>query len=194
MKMFKRFDLSITIETKIQPVNFLDTTFHLMNNTCKPYRKPNDEPLYINKHSNHPPSVLRQLPKSIIKQISEVSSNEEVFKQSVPIYEKALTGSGFNEKLVYNKENKTSNEQDEKKNRELKFIWFNSPYSSTAKTKVGKLFLTLVKQHFPKGHKLYKTFNKNTIKVSYSCLKNMGSVLSRHNKKILSRKRRSVWM
>ena len=55
----------------------------------------------------------------------------------------------------------------------------------------GKLFgLTrkLVKQHFPKGHKLHKIFNKNTIKVSYSCLKNMGSVLSRHNKIIPSRK------
>lgn len=31
-------------------------------------------------------------------------------------------------------------------------------------------------------------FNKNTINVSYSCMKNMGSVLSRHKKKILSTK------
>ena len=91
-------------------------------------------------------------------------------------------------KLVYNKENTTSNEHNEKKKRKRKIIWFNPPYSSTVKTNVGKLFLKLVKQHFPKGHKLHKIFNKNTIKVSYSCLKNMGSVLSRHNKKTLSRK------
>ena len=188
IKVFKQYNLSITIETNIRTVNFLDTTFDLLNNTYKPYRKPNDEPLYINKHSNHPPAVLRQLPKSISKRISEISSNEEIFKQSVPIYEKALKDSGFNEKLVYNKENTTSNEQNEKKKRKRKIIWFNPPYSSTVKTNVGKLFLKLVKQHFPKGHKLHKIFNKNTIKVSYSCLKNMGSVLSRHNKKILSRK------
>ena len=33
------------------------------------------------------------------------------YKQSVP-YEKALKDSGFNEKLVYNKENTTSNEHE----------------------------------------------------------------------------------
>ena len=63
IKVFKQYNLSITIETNIRTVNFLDTTFDLLNNTYKPYRKPNDEPLYINKHSNHPPAVLRQLPK-----------------------------------------------------------------------------------------------------------------------------------
>ena len=159
-----------------------------MNSTYKPYRKPSDEPLYINKHSNHPPSVLLQLSKSISKRISEISSNEEIFKQSVPIYEKAYEDSCLNEKLVYNKENTTSNEQDEKKKRKRKVIWFNLTYSSTVKTNVGNLFLKLVKQYFPKGHKLHTIFNKNAIKVSYSCLKNMGSVLSRHNKKIQSRK------
>ena len=124
----------------------------------------------MNRHSNHPPSVLPQLPKSISKRISKI------FKQSVLIYEKALKDSGFNEKLVYNKEN-TSNEQDEQKKRKRKLIRFNLPYSNTVNTNVGKLFLKLVKQHFPKGHKLHKIFNKNTIKVSYSCLKNVVSVL-----------------
>ena len=115
-KVFKHFDLSITIETKIQPLNFLDTTFDLINNTYKPYRKPNDEPLYINKHSNHLPSVLRQHPKSIIKRISEVSSNEEVFKQSVSIYEKALKDSGFNENLFITRKIKPRMSRMKRKN------------------------------------------------------------------------------
>ena len=110
-----------------------------------------------------------------------------MFKQSVAICEKALKDSGFNEKLFYIKENTTSNDQDEKKKRKRKILWFDPRYSSTVKTNVGKLFLELLRQHFPKGHKLHKVFNKNTINVSYSCLKNMGSVLSRHNKKIRSR-------
>ena len=54
-----------------------------MNNTYKPYQKSNNEPLYIDKKSNHPPSIPRQLPKPISKRISEISSNEEMFKQSV---------------------------------------------------------------------------------------------------------------
>ena len=58
---------------------------------------------------------------------------------------KALTNSGFEQKLVYNKENTTSNEQDEKKKRNRKIILFNSPYSNTIKTNIRKLFLKLVK-------------------------------------------------
>ena len=58
IKVFKDYGLSITVETDIQIVNFLDTTFNLMNNTSKPHRKPNDESLHINKDSTHPPSVL----------------------------------------------------------------------------------------------------------------------------------------
>ena len=77
--------------------------------------------------------------------MSEISSNEEIFKQSVPIYEKPLKDSGFNDKCVYNKEKITLNEQDGKKKRKRKIIWFNPPYSSTVKTNVGKLFLRLVK-------------------------------------------------
>ena len=46
------------METNIRIVNFLDTTFNLMNNTYKPYGKPHDEPLSIYNHSNNPPSVL----------------------------------------------------------------------------------------------------------------------------------------
>ena len=63
-------------------------------------------------------------------------------------------------KLVYIT---TSNDQDKKKKRKRKVIWFNPPYSSTVKTNIGKLFLKVVKQHFPKGHKLHKIFNKNTL-------------------------------
>ena len=66
---------------------------------------------------------------------------KKIFKQSVPIYEKGLKDSGFNKKLVYNKENTTSNEQDEKEKHKRKIIWFNPPDSNTVKNNVGKHFL-----------------------------------------------------
>ena len=46
-------------------VNFLDVLFNLNNGTYLPYRKPENTSVYINKKSNHPPVVLKQLPKSI---------------------------------------------------------------------------------------------------------------------------------
>ena len=70
ISMFKGYGISITIETIIRILDFLHTTFYLMNNTYKLYRKRNDEPLYLNKHSNHPTSELLHLPKPISKRIS----------------------------------------------------------------------------------------------------------------------------
>ena len=51
---------------------------------------------------------------------------------------------------------------------------------------LGKPFLRLVKQHFPKHHKLSKIFYKNTLKLSYCCMKNMSSIIKQHNVKTLS--------
>ena len=52
----------------------------------KPYRKPNEVPLYIHKHPNHPPSILRQIPASINKRISALSSDKQVFDDAVQTY------------------------------------------------------------------------------------------------------------
>ena len=44
----------------------------------------------------------------------------------------------------------------------------------------------MIKKHFPQGHKFHKIFNKNNVKVSYSCMANMKSIISSHNKTILT--------
>ena len=48
--------------------------------------------------------------------------------------------------------------------------------------------MKLISKHFPKQHKYYKIFNKNTIKLSYSCMPNMSSIITKHNKKFLNKK------
>ena len=128
----------MTIETNIRVVNFLDTTFDLINDVYKPYRKPNDSPVYINKYSNHPPNVLRHLAKSLSKRNSEISSNEQIFKESTPIYKEALKKSEFHEKREYVREEVDKNGKEEKKRRKRKIIWFNPPYSNNVKSNVGK--------------------------------------------------------
>ena len=44
----------------------------------------------------------------------------------------------------------------------------------------------MIKKHFPQGHKFNKIFNKNNVKVSYNCMANMKSIISAHNKTILT--------
>ena len=44
----------------------LDLT-QLSNSNYKPYHKPDNEILYINRNSNHPLSILKQIPTSIEK-------------------------------------------------------------------------------------------------------------------------------
>ena len=171
--------MSITIETNVRVVSFLDTTFDLINDIYKPYRKPNGNLVYINT------TVLRQFAKSVSRRILE-TSNEQIFKESIAMCEEALKKSGFRENLKYVREEVDKHGKEEKKRRKRKIIWFSPPYSNNLKSNVGKQFLRLVRQHFPKGHKLHKTFNKNTLKVSYSCLRSMSSIWTSHNKKILA--------
>ena len=45
--------------------------------------------------------------------------------------------------------------------------------------------LNLVSKHFPKNHRYSKIFNKNNIKVSYSCTDNLQTIIKKHNRKIL---------
>ena len=53
IQMFKNFGLSITVTNNVISANYLDVNFNLTKDISKPYRKPNDEPIYINRHSNH---------------------------------------------------------------------------------------------------------------------------------------------
>ena len=63
-------------------------------------------------------------------------------------------------------------------------LWFNPPYSQIVETNVGSKFLFLIDKHF-KNKPLGKYFNRKNVKVSYSCLPNVESIISSHNKKIL---------
>ena len=89
IKTFKDCGLKITIKGNLKIVNFLDMTFNLHKNTYKPYRKPDNQSVYINVNSNHPPTIIRELPKSIGKRLSELLRNKEIFEKTIPPYSDA---------------------------------------------------------------------------------------------------------
>ena len=180
-ELFKNEGLQITISIGLKSTDFLDVQFDLPNNRFFPYKKPNDTPMYVHKSSNHPPTILKEIPKMTAKRLSNLSCNEDEFKKVAPEYEKVLQASGYSDKLAY-----TPN-QPKRNNRNRKVIWFNPPFDLQVKTNVAKQFLKLVDKHFPARHRLRKIMNRNTVKVSYSCLPSVSSYISGNNIAVLSK-------
>ena len=163
-KIFEQFDLKISMEANLHVVNFLDVTFDFTTGKHKPYRKPNSDPLYIHKHSNHPPNILRQLPTSINRRISTLSSDKQVFDDAVQAYQNVLGHSNFSHKLKY----MPQETHKQRRSRQHNIIWFNLSFSKNAKTNIARRFLNLVK-------------------VSYSCRSNVRSIITSHNTRIIRR-------
>ena len=82
IKIFKNFNLSITCETNLKAINFLDVTLNLTAGKYKLYNKPDNNPLYINTLSNHPPNIIKNLPENISKRINTLSADETTFNKS----------------------------------------------------------------------------------------------------------------
>ena len=168
IKFFKDNGLQITIETNLKQVNFLDVTLDLPSGKFWPYQKENNSLLYINKLSNHPPNITKQLPTMIQDRVSSLSCSRDEFDKNKDPYNEALAKSGFSETIQYSPTVGTSAKK--KQTRSRKVIWFNPPYNSAVSTNIGHKFLRLIAKHFPQEHKYAKIFNKNSVKVSYSCM------------------------
>lgn len=183
IEIFKSFGFKIEINANLKQVDFLDVTFKLENESYEPYKKPNDQLLYINTSSNHPPTIIKQLPNSIADRLSKNSSTEAIFNKHKIEYEAALHKSGYKTKLEYKTQFERKN-----RNRQRKIIWFNPPFSKNVTTNVAGTFLKLIDKHFPPTNKLNKIFNRNTVKVSYSCTGNMSQKIKNHNINITSKR------
>ena len=155
---------------------------NLPTGTHKPFMKENSKPTYINVCSNHPPAILKQIPNMIQKRISNLSSSKEIFLNDIKPYQDALINAGHKQNLEFSNETNTSNRT---RTRKKDVTWYNPPFNASVTTNFAAKFLRLVDKHFVKGSPFNKIFNRNTIKVSYSCLPNLEQIISSHNKKVL---------
>ena len=176
MTIFGEFGLRITSTANLRVVQFLDVTLDLDREVYKPYIKPGDRPLYVNSQSNHPPSILKNIPLAVNKRLCNISANKEIFDAAAPLYQAELNRAGHKHKLEF----KTP--EQPKRKRTKKIIWFNPPHSINVKTNVGRKFLNLLDKHFPRGHILYPLLNRYKVKLSYRCLPNMGAQISQHKR------------
>ena len=127
---------------------------------------------------------MKILPESISRRINKLSSNKSAFNNSKDLYDNALSSSSFKDEIKFNPDLNENNSRNE--NTKRKIIWFNPPYSSNVSTNTGKIFFSNSRFNFPKLHKLYKIFNRNNVKISYSSTPNFASVINLHNTKIIN--------
>ena len=131
------------------------------------------------------PHLSLNIPESINKRLSNISSNESIFDEAAPPYQEALKKSGYSYELKYKPQNKSDKNHSRKRSRRI--TWFNPPYSENVATNIGKKFFHLLEKCFPPANKLHRLLNRNTIKLSYSCMPNVHNIISRHNKSTLAK-------
>ena len=124
-------------------VEFLDVT-----ETFSPFMKANSNPIYVHAQSNHPPSILKNIPLAVNRRLCEISSNGDIFKKAIPPYQEAL----HSHILKF----EPAMEAPKRKDRRRKILWFNPPYSAIIARNVGKKFLNIIDKNFPPGHILHK--------------------------------------
>ena len=185
IQIFAGHNLKLDVAAPIaKRTDFLDVVLDLETGTFEPYSKDSNVVEYVSKYSNHPPMIIRQIPKIIEDRISGLSSNEEIFNRTKGQYEEALLRAGYDVKLEYRPRNDTNPGRKKRKGRNI--IWFNPPFCKSVQTNIGRTFLNLVKTNFPKGHNLHKIINKNNVKMSYSCTKNMQRIITSNNSKVIN--------
>ena len=208
IRAFKLLSLRIQIATNLKIVDFLDVTLNLNNGTFKPFSKNDSAPRYINISLNHPRSELRQIPNAVNQRINRLSSCKRIFEESKGIYDDAVKDSGFQDRLEYltpvnlaskvksnnggtrtlikvGEINNISYSKRRGMNRNRRVVWFNPPFCKLTNINIGKYFLHLDK-HFNRDNPLNRIFNRNTVKISYSCTKKISNILSNHNRKLLN--------
>ena len=186
-RLAKGIGLKVTIEAPLRRTDFLDVELDLTTLTFAPFHKPNSRILYVNARSNHPRSVLAAIPRSVNDRLIKRSSGEKQFSENKTAYGRALKEAGYSAELKYSKP-----PGEKKRKRKRKVTWFNPPFCASVKTNIARKFINLVRKHFTKRNPLHKIFNKNSMRVSYCCMSNVGSIIKAHNAKILREDRQRV--
>ena len=189
-RIFAANGLEITgTETNKKSVDFLDVTLDIPSESYRPFMKPGTVPKYIHRDSDHPPSVIRAIPKGVNNRLSRLSSSEAIFEAAAPPYQEALRKAGYSHQLVYDPP-RPAEGTHQRRCRKRRITWFNPPFSKQVETDIAGTFLKIIAEFFPVSHVLRSSFNRNTIKASYRRMTNMDQLIAKHKKKVLSSDRR----
>lgn len=177
--LFLENDLKVVLQWNVNVFDCFAISLNLSNDTQHLSHQKTDLIFYIHKETNSPSSIGEQLPLSNESWSWKLSCNEKVFRESIPAHWEVLYKFWCKHKLTYQK---TFSKHKTAEGRERNVIWLNSPYSKNVTTKFRHHFLKRICKYFPRCHKYHKLSSKNNFKVSYSCMPNIKSTISNHNK------------
>ena len=202
IRVFKEEGLKLEWKMNVKKVEYLDVILDLDTECYKPFHKLNSKLIYVHSGSNHPRSVLESVPLGINRRLSSISSNEKCFKDEKEDYQRALNAAGNSHRLDFKRgkekvkpnvhcRGRIGNQNQVRqgiKKGSRNIIYFTPPFNIYCSTNVGRLFRSLIAKHFGRDNKLGKLFNKNMLKMSYSCMPNIRAKISSHNKSLLVRR------
>ena len=81
IEIFKRNDLDIKLLDNRKITNFLDLTLDLNTHSYRIYVKENNFPLYVHSQSNHPQSILKNIPLDVERRVSNLCMTEQIFNE-----------------------------------------------------------------------------------------------------------------
>ena len=105
VRAFMLLGFKIDVSSNDKIVHFLDVTLNVSDNTYKPFLKTDQYPAFININSNHPKTIIKQVPKAVKLRINNLSANEKIFQESSKIYKDAPKNSGFVGEFTHQEEN-----------------------------------------------------------------------------------------
>ena len=177
-RVFNHNGLRITIEANKQTINFLDITFNLKKTPTSPSQSltPHYKTSTARATTHQPPQIT--YPPASTKDchsfhLTKHPSTEQKKKKHSTNADTSILYTTNQPRLTTGK---TGNGTT--------YSGTTPPFSKNVSTNIGHRFLALVDKHFPKDHKLRKIFNRNTIKISYSCMNNTKQVIYNYNKRI----------
>ena len=137
-KLFKDHNLHITTKIGLIQTDFLDVTFNLKSGKYWSCCKPNEQPLYINAGSNHPPMIKKQLPSMLSKRLSELSCNREELEKAATPYNIVIKTSGYHRGLT--NDDHATDTHARRRNRKHNIVSFNPPLAKVSRTTSTKNF------------------------------------------------------
>ena len=128
---------------------------------------------------------MKKLTISIEPRLYNISNNSKIFAEASKHCQKTVNQFGYEYNLQYKLPNNESKIRSKlPKNRKKNILWFNSPFPRNVYNNICKYFVLLIQKHFLNNHKYRKIFNKNNVKISYSCMANIKSIINMHNKEV----------
>ena len=73
----------------------MDVKLNLNDGSFRPYIKRNDKPLYFHRDSNHPKHVAKNIPESVNRRLSALSSIKEMFETVRKTFQEGLDNAGY---------------------------------------------------------------------------------------------------